>query len=588
MSRLAERARAHAGLWCPGLAALLHLGLGFVFFASSGPDDVHITYGAAANLAKHGAITNYNGDALEQSSSLGHVVLTALFARLTGLSVVTVGHVIPILAGALCFPLVYALAREVVPKAPVATTLFVACIPQSVDWTFGGLEGPIFALSTLLSAKTASDYLKRGGPRALALLVLSLTLTAVTRPEGMLVSVMAASAVVAIAVRRARASGALTLDAVRPEVSVLGAALVAGLVTTAAHLAIGGHMFPNPVLAKSRGVAFVQGLTYFWDSMPWTWAWTALAFLAGVDAVVAGLKEPRGERAAEQMVAIFSVSYLAFILASGGDWMWGGRFFANVAPLLGLMIVAGVVRVAPPTLLGGPLTAALLLGCVPATFAVVGGTRTGRPFWTVPSMRALVRERYPNADYGWFELASGVCLRDIPVTESLSGVLDRIAPFKSAGPILVASRQSGFTIYHAVERPHPNVHFIDLENLATDDYLACADRFLTRDTKGALLSVEALLRPPSELANRCHPSRPDVIFGASHGADVKAATSAGYVLVFRQRGRVGAEPWTAGHYSAFIAVDAGLAAAAKLEPTLDDPLDFDWADACSLLLHRLP
>jgi hypothetical protein len=587
----AERPPRGAVFWAPVVAVALHLGIGFVLFSSSGPDDVHITYGAAANLLRRGSVVNYNGDPIEQSSSLAHVVLTALFSRVTGLSVVTVGHVLPIVAGALCLPVVFRLAERLVPQRPVTTTLFVACIPQFVHWSFGGLEGPLYALASLLAAATGASFLERGSRCWLVLLGLAMTLAAMTRPEGMLVSVLAAGLLVALAARRAQLSSKVTLADVKPELSVLGAAVVAAVVTSGAHFAISGHIFPNPVLAKARGLALEDGIEYLWNNVPWTWWWAVLAFIAGVDAVVGRLREPRASVAAEQMVVVLALAYLAFILASGGDWMWGGRFLANIAPLLGLMIVAGAVRVASatmPALVGAPLSLALLVGNAPAMVTVAGGSRTGRPMWVVPAMRALVAARYPTADFAWFELASGVSLRDIPISESLSDILTRVAPWKTTGPIVVASRQSGFTIFHALERVHPPVHFIDLENLATDDYLPCADPFLTRDSKGALLSPETLVAPPPELTRRCHPVRPDIFFGASHAPDLKAIASNGYIVVFRQRGHVGAEPWSAGHYSNYIAVDAELAQKAKLESTLGDPLDFDWADACSVIFHRIP
>src|SRR5580658_5525379 len=104
--------------WVVSVAVLL--GLGFSLFTNSGPDDTHITYWPARELLQHGAITNYNGDRIEQSSSLAHVLLTAGAARLTGLSVTTAGHFVAILAGVVCLPLVYVLACRVVPRSRVA------------------------------------------------------------------------------------------------------------------------------------------------------------------------------------------------------------------------------------------------------------------------------------------------------------------------------------------------------------------------------------------------------------------------------------------------------------------------------------
>ncbi|AUX28516.1 MULTISPECIES: hypothetical protein [Sorangium] len=48
--------------------------LGFVLLSAPGHDDSHITYWAAHTLEEHGQILNYNGERVEQSSSLAHVL----------------------------------------------------------------------------------------------------------------------------------------------------------------------------------------------------------------------------------------------------------------------------------------------------------------------------------------------------------------------------------------------------------------------------------------------------------------------------------------------------------------------------------
>ena len=57
------------------LPALAFLATGALLFPSSGRDDVYITYGPALALAETGSISNWNGEAVEQSSSLLDVVL---------------------------------------------------------------------------------------------------------------------------------------------------------------------------------------------------------------------------------------------------------------------------------------------------------------------------------------------------------------------------------------------------------------------------------------------------------------------------------------------------------------------------------
>jgi hypothetical protein len=288
----------------------------------------------------------------------------------------------------------------------------------------------------------------------------------------------------------------------------------------------------------------------------------------------------------ELPAVLIASAYLGFVVCTGGDWMWGGRFFANIAPVFGLVVVFGLRTCLPRRWIGPQLVVALLVGNIAPTFLTAFGTRTGRPVWRVETMQGLVKHRYPRSKYDFTEVASGVNLRDIPVTETLRMVLDRIAPYVQPGPILVASRQAGFTMFHIVDEPHPPVKFIDLHNLSTDDSLDCAGPFLKRNTHGALLSYEDVLTPPPGLLQRCTIQRPHVFFDAARGRDPTELAAAGYTMVFMQRGLPGKRVWWEGHYAEFIAVDSELAAKAGLQQRTVDPFDFDWANTASMVDNK--
>ncbi|MEZ5435849.1 MAG: hypothetical protein R3E67_04615 [Pseudomonadales bacterium] len=97
---------------------------------------------------------NYNGERVEQSSSLLHVLLTALFARISNANVVTVGYVIPMLAGWLCLPLLWLIARR---EQLAAAALLCTALPL-VYWTHAGLETALFALLLLLYVHYLSQH----------------------------------------------------------------------------------------------------------------------------------------------------------------------------------------------------------------------------------------------------------------------------------------------------------------------------------------------------------------------------------------------------------------------------------------------
>lgn len=64
---------------------------GRVPLPSAGRDDAFITYWAAHAIARFGEIVNYDGDRVEQSSSLLHTVILAILHAVTGVNLPTLG-----------------------------------------------------------------------------------------------------------------------------------------------------------------------------------------------------------------------------------------------------------------------------------------------------------------------------------------------------------------------------------------------------------------------------------------------------------------------------------------------------------------
>jgi hypothetical protein len=566
------------------LSVAMLLGIGLVLFTNSGPDDTHITYWPALTLLRSGRVTNYNGDPIEQSSSLAHVVLTALASRLSGSSVTTAGHLLAITSGVACLPVVYLLACRMTPRAKSAVPLFVATTAPFLHWTYGGLEAPIFGLSMLLVAWSSAEYLRRPSARGLGWAGLAMFFMMAARPEAVLVLACAVVALVVFATVRARRRGELLRSTLAAELRLLATVAVSAVAIFLVHFLIGRHIFPNPVRAKEHGLDLSGGLRYLALAVGWRWLWAALAI--GLGMKIVAWRAPRISRArgaTEQMVTLLAMAYLAFIATVGGDWMWGARMLAHAAPLLGLLVVLGATTVLRRRIRGPWLALLLVAGNILPILAIARGSRTGRPVWEVPKMRELVRDRYPTSTYDWPELASGVSIRDIPVTEELQGILRSLAPFVTTGPIVVASRQAGFTIFHALLQEHPPVRFIDLHNLVTDDFLSCGGSYLRRETHGALLPLKLLIHPPPELLRACPIVRPHVFFDTPRASEPETAENFGYTIVWMQRGHRGARDWTEGHSAIFIAVDSELASRAGLTPKTVDPLDYDRVTTSSMV-----
>ena len=101
------------------LAPLLLVLIGGTLFPSAGRDDAHIGYWVADGLAKFGRIINYNGEPIEQSSTLLHALVLAGAHRLLGGSVdmVLLGRLSAIIFGVLAVVAAQRLAARIQPPA---------------------------------------------------------------------------------------------------------------------------------------------------------------------------------------------------------------------------------------------------------------------------------------------------------------------------------------------------------------------------------------------------------------------------------------------------------------------------------------
>jgi len=85
------RNRILNALW-PSLLLLL----GFFVYGSTGHDDSHINFWNVHTLLTQGELVNYNGERVEQTTSLLQDFLTALLTLITHGNIVTLGYLVDI------------------------------------------------------------------------------------------------------------------------------------------------------------------------------------------------------------------------------------------------------------------------------------------------------------------------------------------------------------------------------------------------------------------------------------------------------------------------------------------------------------
>src|SRR5688572_17585506 len=109
-------------------------------FPAGGNDDCHITYWAAHALSTRGVIENYNGLPVEQSSSLGLVLVLGLLEWVTGLATPLLGWVSGLCFGALTLALVPLLSSGDSKASAFWSPLLLGTWLPFLYWSTSGME----------------------------------------------------------------------------------------------------------------------------------------------------------------------------------------------------------------------------------------------------------------------------------------------------------------------------------------------------------------------------------------------------------------------------------------------------------------
>ena len=445
----------------------LLLVVAFAVFPSGGSDDSYITYWAAYSLAETGEILNYNGDRLEQSSSLLHTVVLAAGARLTGLSVPAVGHLVAPAAGIATVVATMALARRIRPDARFIAGMVAATSAYLLFWTFGGLETTL-ATAVVAGAVLACARVAGAAPpqrRDWGWAVVAIGAAVVVRPESALVlgATLLGATVLEVWFTRGRPAYDGRRAGARRLVVLLGILVVAFGLAVAARQVYFGASFPNPVSAKTGDLVAAEGWRYVqtW----WVSRFHVPVLLVAAAGTYVALRHARDSTPALVTCALAAVT--GFVLTSGGDWMQGGRFFVPAVPYVATLAAVAVTAVPRRRIAALALLAVQVLGVL--SFADHRSTAT--PMWADAD---FTPSRDVQETFGWFELRNRVHARNAELYVLAEDVVGRLVR-TGDGPVTVAGAQAGLTIFRLVQEFGDDVVFIDRYNLVTDAFGACDD-----------------------------------------------------------------------------------------------------------------
>lgn len=515
-------------------------------FGIGARDDPYITFWVAEQLAKTGHLVNINGVAVEQSSSLAHVLVLAALYFVTRAPMPVLGYVVGMCGFFATVWLGARLAGRIRPGSELVTAVVIGLAFPLAYWATGELETDLASAALVWFVLSLADLLasERPGVLRIAGFVASVLLVVTVRPDTMLVAVF----VSAVAFGASLLARRVDLGARLPGISVRragGAAAVVVLTVlalTGARELVFGSALPQPELVKAGGISwFSRGFSYVFTSFPW-WMW--FVFLA---LVLAGLWWSLAHRSVHGLVAAAGFAGgVVVICFSRGDWMGGARLLVPyLAPGFVLMVVGGSSF--RTWARRGALGALVAIECVTFVMFSDGVSWLSSQYsLLVPSASTSFGADYGSA-YGASYQSSDPHAPPLPWYVSWSFIETRDALFLSvATPIVrqliareppgrkitVASNQAGFIFYTWANEFPGKLHFIDTESLATTAFRRCHGLFASY--AGELMSIDRWAAD----AGKCAPALPDLYFSPSGtvGLDRYYHQVASLLLTYDRRG----------------------------------------------------
>jgi hypothetical protein len=519
------------------VVALLGLALAIALFGQGGQDDTYISYWPARALAEHGEIVNYNGIRLEQSSSLSLVVLLALLFQLLPLSMPSVGYLMSLTGAALAGLLAVRLARRMGLGSRLGILSAVATAPSFGYWATSGMETPWVALAALWFIDELTACSPTGASHWARLAAAALLFAGI-RPEAPLLLGGLCLTFVALGWLQRRTG---ERDALQASGRWLRASV--GLAAIACVFTFRKLYFdawwPNPAVIKTGGFGVHEGAQYLWRVSIQAGVFPMLLFLAGALQVLARSLRPGSEVAA--LVTALGWAQLAFLVASGGDWMTGARFLAPIVPALvltGFVALEAIAR--SPRMRSGLAVAycALNLGCSLRLLHL--GISEGQPLWTMHGVIERVEKRIGPSLVARVELLNKIHRRDAVTLSELLPIADAVVAHVPSRRIHVLTGQAGMLAYHLASRHPGRVNILDLWSLTDRQLLDCfPPGSIDTSRWGSTIGSYRPLAEHEQLEARCGLPLPDIFYNEGLEAHLpKLFRQLGYELIYHQVGRI--------------------------------------------------
>lgn len=495
------------------IATVIGTCLAWVHFPAGGNDDSYISYWSAYALSEYGRLINYNGEAIEQSSSLLLVMILAAVRTAFGLEPQRAGPLLSIVAGLLTLPVAVWVGHVARVRSRYAIPLLLSVCTPFVYWSTSGMETSLVGLVSLLAIASICKCIDPTDTRRMSTFVGSMVIliaVCMARPETALVLIAGLVGLFGVrlaeALAKPRQASFAELRRIAVWVAMLG--FVAGLLMVWRIHAFGSP-FPNPAVAKSHSFDWGKGIDYLLKTIDASGPFFAALVSAGVLAVLVLLF--RGRASSGLLLgSAFALGQVGFVCVSGGDWMPAGRLLAPAAPMLALLAGAALDVLSRWTRWGAIalVIASVSHGAVRVAEFGRSSSNSSLPGSHRPS---YVDQQTLATKYDFFELFSKGHRRDARLLEKLIPEIgERLV--STNRPFTMMSGQAGMVPYYIFRKFYGKGQFLDLFSLTSRKHLPCIEPSARRERiLGIWVSAEYVLEHPDRLAE-CDISRPDIWF----------------------------------------------------------------------------
>lgn len=522
----------------PLVIAALFLLAGFCLYGSAGHDDSHITFWASYTLKEFGEIVNYNGDRIEQSSSLLLTLLTALLASILRNDVVTTGYLLTMLAGAAALVMTWRLTtKQSQANMAFVATIILATSPAFLLWNTSGMESTLTALCLLWFITQWAELLSSDSTPSAGLVACvffaSLCLISV-RPE--MITLVAAMAFALFLYRKIYHLGSSVQTVVFYSTLLLCICLLLGF-----RYAYFGSLMPLPVSAKVSSL----GTEKLWYGSLYLLRYgiANITFLVSLPIALVFLYSQKKNSKPDYylLLSVFALlGYSGFILLSGGDWMQMGRFLVPVLPLAAFLCAVHFQGTTQRKWFGLVMIAAILMLNIYSNYNTLKLESHGTPLWA--SYRISPQHQQ---QYSIFEQYNQEHVRDMDAIDTLDQTLDALIN-KNHQTITVMSGQSGMVFFYTAKKyfktgDNNPVHFYDSRSLIEDSLLKCAllDD-VPRSSQGLYFDFDGFFARQPALTNDCGIPRPDILYDINDMSRQlpERMSAQGYTLIHKEGGKM--------------------------------------------------